>query len=81
MATLPPGVTVVTPSVTQPAYRIDTTAAGTPGLVSTYLTPILTGLGITPPTGYQVSNFNFTIKPNGSSTATIGWVATPAPTS
>jgi len=74
--------TVVTPPqvVTQPPTRIVADAADTATLVSTYLTPLIAGLNITPPTGFQAVGLNFRILPNGSSQAFVTWAVIPTPT-
>lgn len=74
----PSGISI-TPSVQTATYTPTTIRPDAPNtemLLSTYLFPLLSGLGITPPSGTEPVGFNFSVFPNGTSIATVRWAAT-----
>lgn len=76
--TTPSGISI-TPSVLTAAYTPTTIRPDAPNtemLLRMYLFPLLSGLGITAPSGAEPIGFNFNINPNGSSITTVRWAPT-----
>jgi hypothetical protein len=69
----PTPITVIPGTIRVTPTQIKPTADQTTALLTAYLTPLLTAIPVTIPSGQQVSSFSFRILPDGSSTAVVGW--------